>query len=594
MKNVTTRGDFAVNRRLVILILLAIPIGAMSSVLGWLLLRLIGLVTNLFFFHTWSFETRSPALTYGAWTILVPVVGGLIIGLMARYGSERIRGHGIPEALEAILFGKSIMKPKVAILKPLSSAISIGSGGPFGAEGPIIMTGGAFGSILGQIFSLTSAERKTLLVAGASAGMTVIFGTPMAAVLLAVELLLFEWRPRSLIPVATACLVASALRPWVMDDPLPLFPLPPLTMLTTSELAAAVPVGIAAGLVSWMLSTVLYRLEDAFHSLPFHWSWWPALGGLVVGIGGYFEPRVLGVGYEVIESFLRGEGTPATAATFLGIKALVWAVALASGTSGGVLAPLLMMGAGMGVVCAPLLPGPASLWPLVGMTGIMGGMMRSPLTAVVFALELTESIHALPILLVASFSAYGFTVLVMKRSILTEKVARRGFDLFREYTVDPLEQLRAKDVMTRDPETVSALSSLKQLSAMFRESHRKHRGYPIVDDTGQLCGIVTASDLLNIQPEDWEDKATDLAPKRSLIVAFPDESCKTVAERMSVEGVGRVMVVDTKDAGKLLGIITRSDLLKARHRHITEEQSRESVFKRKAKEALRRKHEKKT
>lgn len=580
-----TRGDFSVNRRLFKLILLALPIGVISALLGWVLLRLIAFFTNLFFFHTWSFASQNPALTYGPWTILVPAAGGLIIGLMARYGSERIRGHGIPEALEAILFGKSIMQPKVAILKPVSSAISIGSGGPFGAEGPIIMTGGAFASLLSQLFSLTAAERKTMLVAGAAAGMTAIFGTPMAAVLLAVELLLFEWRPRSLIPVAISCLVAFAMRPLVMEGSLPLFPVQPLADLTNSELLFAVPMGLAAGLLSWGLSSVLYALEDAFHRLPIHWSWWPALGGLVVGIGGYFDPRVLGVGYEVIQSFLRGEGTPAAAGIFLGIKGLVWAVALASGTSGGVLAPLLMIGSGMGVVLAPWLPGPAYLWPLVGMTGVMGGMMRSPLTAVVFALELTGDIQALPILLVVSFSAYAFTVLVMKRSILTEKVARRGFDIFREYAVDPLEQLRAKDIMTRDMETVRADYPMKDLVALFQSPGKKHRGYPVLDELGQLSGIVTATDILNCEWHDGSVRVADVPAKRALIVAHADESCKAVAERMSQEEVGRVLVVDARDSRKLLGIITRSDLLKARHRHYTEEQNRESFFRLKSKRA---------
>ncbi|HET9237478.1 MAG TPA: chloride channel protein [Oligoflexus sp.] len=578
-----TRGDFSVNRRLFKLILLALPIGMISALLGWVLLRLIALFTNLFFFHTWSFSNQNPALTYGPWTILVPAAGGLIIGLMARYGSERIRGHGIPEALEAILFGKSIMRPKVAILKPVSSAISIGSGGPFGAEGPIIMTGGAFASLLSQVFSLTAAERKTMLVAGAAAGMTAIFGTPMAALLLAVELLLFEWRPRSLIPVGISCLVAFAMRPLVMEGSLPLFPVPSLPELTNFELLCAVPLGLAAGLLSWALSTMLYALEDAFQRLPIHWCWWPALGGLVVGIGGYLDPRVLGVGYEVIQAFLKGEGTPVAAGIFLGIKGLVWAVALASGTSGGVLAPLLMIGSGMGVVLAPWLPGPAYLWPLVGMTGVMGGMMRSPLTAVVFALELTGEIQALPILMVVSFSAYALTVLVMKRSILTEKVARRGFDIFREYAVDPLEQLRAKDIMTRDLETLRADFPMKDLVALFQSPGKKHRGYPVLDESGQLAGIVTATDILNCAWHDGNARVADVPAKRALIVAHADESCKAVAERMSQEEVGRVLVVDVRDSRKLLGIITRSDLLKARHRHYTEEQNRESFFRLKSK-----------
>ncbi|HEY3788709.1 MAG TPA: chloride channel protein, partial [Urbifossiella sp.] len=344
------KGDFTAGMGLFRISALALIVGGMCAVVALVLLRLIDFFTNLFYFQRLSFDPANPADNHlYALAILVPAVGGFVIGLMARFGSERIRGHGIPEALEAILIGRSRMSPKVAVLKPVSSAISIGSGGPFGAEGPIIMTGGACGSLLAQAFHLTAAERKTLLVAGAAGGMTATFGTPVAAVLLAVELLLFELKPRSLVPVALACTVAGALRPYLLD-PGPLF--------TVTGHAAALPlvtigsasvIGLVCGVVALGLTLAVYAMEDWFHKLPIHWMWWPVLGGVVVGLGGIIEPHALGVGKDVITGLLNGgylENVNAYRAILIlaFVKAVIWAAALGSGTSGGVLAPLLIMG----------------------------------------------------------------------------------------------------------------------------------------------------------------------------------------------------------------------------------------------------------
>ena len=377
-------------------------------------LRLIRLFSNLFFFQTISTANRSPAgNTLGLIVVAVPVIGGLLVGLIARFGSEQIRGHGIPEAIEAILFGKSKMSPKVAVLKPLASAIAIGSGGPFGAEGPIIMTGGAIGSLVAQYFHLSSAERKALLVAGAVAGMTAVFGTPVAAVLLAIELLLFELRPRSLLPVAIACAVAGFTRPLLFGSG-PLFPLHTLPLSHIGIVSSAVA-GLVAGALSWGLSTWLYKVEDLFGRLPIHWMWWPALGAIAVGVGGYFEPRALGVGYDVIADLLQGHLVAQAVVSIVLIKAIVWVIALASGTSGGVLAPLLMMGAGVGALAGPYMPGgQPAVWPLIFMAAALGGMMRAPVMAAVFAFELTGDANALLPLLAAAAVAYGFTVLLMR------------------------------------------------------------------------------------------------------------------------------------------------------------------------------------
>ena len=479
-------ADFTATPRLVTISAFAIVIGIVSAYVALALLELIGLFTNLFFFQRLSTALVTPqAHTLGPWVILVPVAGALVIGVMARYGSERIRGHGIPEAIEAILINGSRIDPKVALLKPLSSAISIGSGGPFGAEGPIIMTGGAVGSLIAQFFHLTSAERKTLLVAGAAAGMSATFAAPLAAVLLAVELLLFEWKPRSLIPVALASATAAAMRRYIIGLG-PLFPVPVHpAFIGPLGLLGCVLAGLLAGALSMVLTQAVYAAEDAFQRLPIHWMWWPAIGGLVIGIGGWIFPQALGVGYDVIGGLLRGDVGGRVILGVLIVKAVIWSVSLGSGTSGGVLAPLLIMGGALGGIESWLLPAEGlGFWPLVSMGAILGGTMRSPLTGVVFSLELTHDVNMLLPLLVAVTIAHGFTVLVLRRSILTEKIARRGYHLSREYSTDPLEILFVREVMRT---SVAALPADAPYDSLRRTLHGDssrggQRLYPVIRD----------------------------------------------------------------------------------------------------------------
>jgi H+/Cl- antiporter ClcA/CBS domain-containing protein len=559
--------------------LLAIFIGAICAFVALALLRLIGLFTNLFYFGRWSTVMVSPAGNHlGVFSVLVPVAGALIIGFMARYGSERIRGHGIPEAIEAILINGSKVQPKVAILKPLSSAISIGSGGPFGAEGPIIMTGGAVGSMIAQLFHLTSAERKTLLVAGAAGGMSATFASPVAAVLLAVELLLFEWKPRSLIPVALASAVADVLRRYILGLG-PLFPVPehPL-FIGPKALFACALVGILAGALSALLTLSVYAAEDAFLKLKFHWMWWPAIGGLVIGLGGLIFPQALGVGYDTIGSLLQGSGATKVILGVLLVKWFIWAVSLGSGTSGGVLAPLLMMGGALGGIEALVLPNVgAGFWPLISMGAILAGTMRSPLTGIVFAFELTHDPNVFLPLLVAGIMAHAFTVLTLKRSILTEKVARRGFHLSREYAVDPLELIYVREVMRTNIAVLRAERTLGEILPFLRNNRRHQRLVVVVDHDGKLAGIATRGDLF-AKLEKEKDQALR-QPLLQLItatptLAHPDETLRTVVYRMAESGLTRMPVVE-RDSGKLVGLVALDDLLKARTRHLEEEQRRD-------------------
>jgi H+/Cl- antiporter ClcA len=573
-------ADFTATPRLLAITGCAIGIGVVSAFVARALLTLIAFFTNLFFFERLSTASATPAAhTLGAWVILVPVVGALIIGVMARYGSERIRGHGIPEAIEAILINGSRIDPKVALLKPLSSAISIGSGGPFGAEGPIIMTGGAVGSLIAQFLHLTSAERKTLLVAGAAAGMSATFAAPLAAVLLAVELLLFEWKPRSLIPVALASAAAAAVRRYIIGMG-PLFPVPAHPAFIGPEgLLGCVIAGLLAGVLSALLTQAVYAAEDAFQHLPVHWMWWPALGGLVIGLGGWFFPQALGVGYDVIEDLLRGDVGARVILGVLIVKSIIWSVSLGSGTSGGVLAPLLMMGGALGGIEAWYLPAEGlGFWPLVSMGAILGGTMRSPLTGIVFALELTHDINMVLPLLVAVVVAHGFTVLTMRRSILTEKVARRGYHLSREYEVDPLEILFVREVMRTSIAALPADAPYETLRHSLHgdASRGRQRLYPVITEHQALVGVVTRGDLQAVADAPRANTSTPLATilKAQPVVAHPDESLRMIVYRMAETGLTRFPVVDRQHR-RLVGMVALSDLLKARALNLDAEQRRE-------------------
>jgi len=578
-------GDFTTTPRVIPISLMAIVIGAIAACVAWLLLRLIGLFTNIFYYQRFDVSFVSPVDNHlGVYAIAVPVIGSLVVGLMARYGSEQIRGHGIPEAIESILMNGSRVRPRLALLKPLSAAISIGSGGPFGAEGPIIMTGGAVGSMIAQFFHFTSMERRTLLVAGAAAGMSATFAAPLSSVLIAVELLLFEWKPRSAIPVALASATACAVRRYILGlGPLFTVPIHPV-FIGPKGLVGCIVAGLAAGALSALLTLGVYAAEDLFKKLPIQWMWWPAIGGVFVGIGGLIFPQALGVGYDTIGMLLQGSAPLKIFAGVLLVKSAIWMISLGSGTSGGVLAPLLMMGAALGGIESMFLPHfGLGFWPLVSMGAILGGTMRSPFTGIVFAIELTHDLNMLLPLLVASFLAHAFTVLVLKRSILTEKISRRGYHLSREYGLDPLEVLFVREVMRTNVVALPGNATLDEARELIHHNSRPQGQYlfPVVDAKKALLGVVTRKELLRLF-----DKARNDSPAICLadialaepMVAFADEPLRVVVQRMAESGLTRMPVLDPQTERRLVGMISLNDLLRARTQNLAEERARERVL----------------
>jgi CBS domain-containing protein len=451
-----------------------------------------------------------------------------------------------------------------------------------GPSAPIIMTGGAFGSIIAQLFHLTAAERKTLLVAGAAAGMSATFNTPVAAICLAVELLLFEWKPRSFVPVALASATAAAARHFVIG-PGALFPLAAHPAFPgVDALAGCALAGLLAGLLSAGLTYAVYASEDLFKHLPIHWMWWPAIGGLVIGLGGYFCPRALGVGYDTIGDLLHGDLAIKAVLLLVVVKATIWSLSLGSGTSGGVLAPLLMMGGALGTVESMFLPdGGPGFWPLVSMGAILGGTMRSPFTGIIFAVELTHDQNMLLPLTIAVAVAHAFTVLVLPRSILTEKVARRGFHVSREYAIDELEILFVRDVMTTDVRVLAADDTpegvLRTLDPV-RDERSQHL-FPLLDGDANLIGEVTYKQLnhWNSDPGSRARPLAALAPNEPLVI-FTNETLRTAVQRMAETGVTRLLAVNPADSRRLVGKVALPDLLKARARNLESEQRRERIL----------------
>lgn len=555
----------------------SILVAVAAAIVARLLTALIGLITNLSFFGRFSFSFSSPAENHlGAYVILIPVVGGLIVGVMARYGSEAIRGHGIPEAMEQVLFGSSRIPPRLTFLKPLSAAIAIGTGGPFGAEGPIIATGGALGSLVGQLLKITADERKTLLAAGAAAGMTATFGSPLSAVLLAIELLLFEYRPRSIIPVALACATAQAIRIAFLGAG-PMFPMQGVVEPRGFALAVYILIGAIVGLAAVIATRAVYGVEDVFEHLPIHWMWWPAIGAVAVGIVGYFAPHTMGVGYDNIEAIVGGSILGKALIFLFVLKFVSWAISLGSGTSGGTLAPLFTIGGGLGSVLGaaslsifPSLGIDVRVAALVGMAAMFAGASRALLASVIFAFEVTHQPLSLLPLLGGCTSAFLISSLLMRHTIMTEKIARRGARVLAEYSTDFLDQVLVKDAAIRNVVALAADDSLADVRAWLASQApgTQHQGFPVLDRDGFFLGALTRRDILDSQ-------APESAPLRQILhgspaIVFEDNSLREAADHIVNENVGRLAVVARGNPRRVTGWLTRSDILAAHRRRLAD------------------------
>jgi chloride channel protein, CIC family len=575
LRILTPKDSILVDRRTVLVSGLAVLVAAGAGLLAQVLILLIRLITNLSFFGRFSTSFSTPGDSHVGWILLliIPIAGGLIVGLIARFGSASVRGHGIPEVMERVLFGESRIRARLMILKPLSAAIAIGTGGPFGAEGPIIATGGALGSIIGQILHVTADERKTLLAAGATAGMAATFGTPVAAVLLAVELLLFEYHPRSLIPVALASVTATAVHV-AFAGSAPVFAVADISAPRDAALISYVFLGALMGAVGVGITRVAYLIEDGFeilgHRFHIHWMWWPAIWAVAVGLCGIFEPRTLGIGYANITGALGGTIVGRALFFLVLLKFLSWAFYISSGTSGGTLAPLFTIGSGLGAwigeivsSSAPTLGISPAVAALVGMAALFAGATHAVLASIVFAFETTRQPLGLLPLLGGCSAAYLVSLLLSRESIMTEKLVRRGIRLRNAYTVDHLSNVLVRDAAEKEVVALSAGDMLSEVRAWLEGGGggATHQGFPVLDDGRLLVGVVTRRDLLDKAKSD-----TDLVEsliRRPPAVVFDDSSLREAADHMVVQQVGRLPVVTREDPRTVIGMISRSDLLSA-------------------------------
>ena len=564
----------SVDSRVVLICAVAVVVGIAAAFIAQGLMHLIWFCTNLCFYGKASFAYASPEQNHlGLFVVVIPIVGAIVVGVMARYGSKAIRGHGIPEAMEQVLLNESRIPGRVTFLKPISSAISIGTGGPFGAEGPIIATGGALGSFIGQVLSTSAIERKTLLAAGASAGMAATFGSPVSAVLLAVELLLFEFRPRSLIPVCLASVAAAGVRV-AFNGTQAVFPMPHIGTPSGSAMVIYVLLGALIGVASVGVTRIVYGIEDAFEKLPVHWMWWPAIGAAAVGLIGYFFPKTLGVGYENIIHTLSNDWPMKFVALLCLMKFLSWSIALGSGTSGGTLAPLFTIGSGLGALIGAaaqhLLPGAVvdvRIAALVGMAAMFAGASRALLSSIVFAFETTlEPLGLLP-LLGGCTASFLVSSLMMRNSIMTEKLHRRGVRVPTEYAADFLDTIRVREMASKAVVSLRADDTVQTVRTWIASAvvGATHHGFPLVDAAGSLVGVLTRRDLLN-PSVDPATKLRDLL-KRSPSIVYDDCSLRDAADHMVNHNIGRLPVID-RPTGRLVGMITRSDLLSAHRRRL--------------------------
>lgn len=549
-------------RRVLYLSLLTIVNAAVISLIAKLLLLLINLITNISFYGSFSAHEASPLHhQLGLWVILVPVAGAIVIGLMARYGSSAIRGHGIPEAMEQVLVNKSRIKPLITFLKPVSAAISIGTGGPFGAEGPIIATGGAWGSLIGQVLHITAAERKILLAAGAAAGMSCIFGTPLAAVILAIELLLFEFSPRSIVPVILSCITGAAFHHLYWGGA-PVFTMPDVQAPANTALLAYSGIGVVIGILAALATKAVYAIEDAFEKLPLHWMWWPAIGGLVVGVVGYFAPETLGVGYANINNLLMGKVTLQMLFTLGVLKFISWSFSLGSGTSGGTLAPLLTIGGAFGLFTAflvqaifPQVEISYSIAALIGMAAMFAGATRALLTSIIFALETTRDADALLPLIGACVAAYFVSFVLMRNTIMTEKIARRGVVTPHTYKPDLLEAIPVKSAMLQQLLMVSEENTIGELRSWLYENKLGgyELAYPVVNANQQLTGIVQTEDVL--QPGIPENAVITYVTHTNMVMVAEDTSLRTAVDLMARHRQDILPVIASQQDKQLLGLV---------------------------------------
>ena len=550
----------------------AVVLGVVGGGAAVGLFKLIGLITHLTLLH--DVGSSLPSLRHyhpSPWIIVTAVGGGLVVSLFAMWAPV-IRGHGIPESLEAILVRDSKIRPRAALAKPLSAAVTIGTGGPFGAEGPIIVTGGSIGSLIGQLLSVSPIERRIMLATGAAAGMSATFNAPVASVILAVELVLFERSLRTIVPLSIACGVAAGIHVLAFGTT-PLFAMPAGMRVAMTHLPLFALVGVASGVLAVVLNKGLFAMEAAFRRLPVKIFWWPCIGAAAFALIGLMQPRTLSMGYSAISDTLNGRFTLAALGTLFVAKLVSWWISLGSQTSGGTLAPMFLVGAMMGAMLGhgldAVMPGlhasPAA-FALVAMGATFGAATKALFASVVFAAEVTGEYTMIVPLMIGAAAAELVAELFLTDRLMTEKLSHRGFRVDFRTEVDALRMRVAHQIM-REPVCVGAGASIAEARRMLDDEALP--ALAVVDAQQRYVGLVTAADL-GEHPD--STLAVGALARRDVAPIRPREFLVVALNHFTVNGLDALPVVD---GDRVIGQLDRDDIDAARHRQETSRETRQ-------------------
>lgn len=500
------------------------------------------------------------------YVIIIPALGGLVVGPLIYFFAREAKGHGVPEVMKSVLVGGGIIRPRVAAVKALASSICIGSGGSVGREGPIIQIGSALGSSIGQIFKLSEEKTKTLVACGAAAGIAATFNSPLGGIFFALEVILRQYGLRNFSSVVLSSVTATVISRHFLGNQ-PAFQIPPFDLYGISDFLYYLVFGIITAIIAWLFIKVLYKSEDLFNSIKIPEYLKPVGGGLIIGAIGLFFPQVFGVGYETIEASIAGKLIPWVIVALVFLKILATAITLGSGGSGGIFAPSLFIGAllgeAFGLLAHKVIPGmaiPPGAFALVGMASVFAGTSQAPISAILLLFEMTGNYKILPPLMITCVISAMMVRWKTKYSIYTLKLARKGIDVEKEEGGDLMESITVGQAMLINVISVSLADTVKEVGLMIKNTN--HRGFPVTDN-GLLAGIVTRQDINKALAHGDENASVESIMSKSLTVCYPDESLKTALHKMASKNIGRLPVVERNNERHLIGLLTRKSLIAA-------------------------------
>lgn len=515
------------------------------------------------------------------YVIIIPAIGGIVVGLLVYFFAKETKGHGVPEVMLAVATGGSKIRPRVAAIKALVSSICIGSGGSVGREGPIVQISSALGSSLGQLFRLSEDKKRILIACGAAGGIAATFNAPLAGIFFALEVILREYGTRYFSSVVLSAVSATVISRTFLGSS-PAFVTPPYQLLSSWHILFYFVLGFLAAITGWVFIKLLYKCEDIFDAIKMPSFIKPALGGLILGVIGLHFPQIFGVGYPSIEQTLNGQMTPILILELVGLKILATSLTLGSGGSGGVFAPSLFIGAMLGSsfgsllhLIFPEIPVSIGAYALVGMAAVFAGAAQAPISAILILFEMTGDYKIMLPLMIACVISTLVLKGISRESIYTLKLIRRGIDILKLKRNDLMEKIRVSEAMFRNLITISESTSVRDAALMLKSS--SHRGFPVLDSNGRLKGIVTHQDINNALNSGKDKMEVAAIMTVNLIVSYPEETLKDALEKLGEKDIGRIPVVDHDDPEHMIGLITRKGIITAYNKELLRQSGQQEV-----------------